>query len=216
MGVVAAINEMLLHSHIPRQISLLPALPISLGVAGHAYGLRARGDVGVSMHWRDGKVLAAAIVFNSPHPWLNGLKDMTWSEAMQREREKRVRKAFGAEEGTSGEGEGRGKGQGIGGEGGGRRVEESSSSSPSLCREGAAMRGFYTAAEQPFPDPSTPRMKILSANLLVAATDRHSTACFSVAASPDAFATATDRGEEKGKRLPHALTVQILVSCFHI
>jgi hypothetical protein len=123
------------NSHRPGRLSLLPALPSALGEAGHVYGLRARGDVGVSMHWRGGKVLAAAVVFRSAHPWLSGLRDLTWSKAMQAERDKRIREGHAREESVEPPREG------------GREQEQSEDK----LGEGAAMRGFHTAAEQPFP-----------------------------------------------------------------
>jgi len=70
LGLVAATNEMLLQSHLPGTLALLPALPTKWAGHGSALGLGARGDAVVSMRWLKGKVTAAKIVFNSPHPWL--------------------------------------------------------------------------------------------------------------------------------------------------
>ncbi len=58
-GASAAVAEMLLHSH-NNEIKLLPALPAQWP-DGHIRGLRARGDYTVDIHWKDGKLLKAAV-----------------------------------------------------------------------------------------------------------------------------------------------------------
>ncbi len=58
-GATAAVAEMLLHSHND-EIKLLPALPMQWP-AGHANGLRARGDYTVDVSWKDGKLTAATL-----------------------------------------------------------------------------------------------------------------------------------------------------------
>lgn len=72
---MAAINEMMLQSHISGFLFLLPAWPQALGEVGFIRGLRARGDLHVSMSWEGGAVKAAIVRFNSPHPWLSGLEE---------------------------------------------------------------------------------------------------------------------------------------------
>jgi len=68
LGYVAAVGEMLLHSHIPGVLSLLPALPKTLP-RGHVYGLQVRGAVEVSMGWSNGVLVAVELVFHSKHFW---------------------------------------------------------------------------------------------------------------------------------------------------
>ncbi|MBL1068620.1 glycoside hydrolase N-terminal domain-containing protein [Streptomyces sp. 7-21] len=58
-GATAGIAEMLVQSHADA-IHLLPALP-GAWPHGSVTGLRARGDVTVSLRWRDGQVVRAAL-----------------------------------------------------------------------------------------------------------------------------------------------------------
>ena len=52
MGYVAAVAEALVQSHVPGHVVLLPALPGPMAAVGGAVrGLRARGDVDVSVAW---------------------------------------------------------------------------------------------------------------------------------------------------------------------
>jgi alpha-L-fucosidase 2 len=58
-GYTTGVAEMLLQSH-EGKISLLPALP-SNWAAGKISGLKARGDIEVSLEWKDGKILNATL-----------------------------------------------------------------------------------------------------------------------------------------------------------
>jgi len=74
---------MLLQSHTPGVISLLPALPPALPSAlpsGHVYGLNARGNVIVSMAWRNNKLQASELLFQSDHFWLRSQQQGSPSE----------------------------------------------------------------------------------------------------------------------------------------
>lgn len=61
---------MLLQSHTPGVLSLLPALPAALP-SGHVYGLNARGNVIVSMIWRERQLQVSELHFQSDHFWLH-------------------------------------------------------------------------------------------------------------------------------------------------
>lgn len=63
---------MLVHSHVPGLISLLPALPREYGVKGSVVEMRLRGDVTLSMQWREGKVISVDLLFHTAHPWCEG------------------------------------------------------------------------------------------------------------------------------------------------
>ena len=92
LGLVAAMVEMLVQSHVPGVIHLLPALPSEWipsctrqdGERAPVYavrGLQARGDVEVGVEWtrdcacKEGEVgncarlKEARLLFNSPHAW---------------------------------------------------------------------------------------------------------------------------------------------------
>ena len=83
-GLIAAFSELMLMSHIPGTMFILPgfsSLPLSAD-GGVVRGLRGRGDVAISAVWT-GKASALSIVgvemrFASRHPWLYG---STWKES---------------------------------------------------------------------------------------------------------------------------------------
>jgi len=57
LGGCAGIAEMLVQSHVPNEISLLPALPASAWPSGEARGLRARGGWTIeSLRWTNGRL----------------------------------------------------------------------------------------------------------------------------------------------------------------
>jgi alpha-L-fucosidase 2 len=64
-GATAGIAEMLLQSH--DMVHLLPALP-SAFPTGKVTGLRARGGIGVSIAWRNGKLERATLVAKDSGP----------------------------------------------------------------------------------------------------------------------------------------------------
>jgi len=76
MGFAAALVEILVQSHLPGHLLLLPALSASLS-EGRAVGLHCRGDVRVDLTWAAGVVSSAALSFRSPHPWNKGLPEST-------------------------------------------------------------------------------------------------------------------------------------------
>jgi len=70
LGLLAATHEMLMQSHLPGTLALLPALPSDWAASGLVKGLGARGDVTISMLWAKGELSIANLIFGSPHPWL--------------------------------------------------------------------------------------------------------------------------------------------------
>ena len=70
LGYLAAMAEMLLQSHEVGVVRLLPAVPAAwMSAGGEVLGLRARGDVEVSIRWSEGTITAARIVLRSEHPY---------------------------------------------------------------------------------------------------------------------------------------------------
>jgi alpha-L-fucosidase 2 len=65
LGGAAAIVEMILQSHEPNVVSLLPALPRAWE-RGSAIGLRARGGVTVSVNWAGGLAVSASLCSDYP------------------------------------------------------------------------------------------------------------------------------------------------------
>lgn len=72
MGFVATMVEMLVHSHIPGWIHLLPSVPDEWS-AGTVKGLRVRGNAQVSIHWEAHNIVVAFLSFGSNHPWWRGV-----------------------------------------------------------------------------------------------------------------------------------------------
>jgi hypothetical protein len=66
---------MLLHSHTPAHLSLLPALPPELSDFGRVQRLRCRGGAAVALHWAGGVLRQASLEFPHPHPWLAGVQE---------------------------------------------------------------------------------------------------------------------------------------------
>lgn len=76
-GLLAAVHEMLLQSHIPQMISFLPAVTSSLRDSGIVRRLKARGNVSVSFQWENGEVRAATIAIHSWHPAFRPFKEQS-------------------------------------------------------------------------------------------------------------------------------------------
>ncbi|KAJ1432501.1 hypothetical protein B484DRAFT_28235 [Ochromonadaceae sp. CCMP2298] len=151
MGLVALVVELLLQSHAPGTLQLLPALGPELAGGssrsgrGHAYGLRARGHLLVSLAWeRDTAagagagtgmgagagagaaaaagvfLVAAEVAVQSAHPWLHPhLREDPLQPGFYRAD---AGAGAGADTGT-GEGVGLGAGAGDGGGSGGRGAQ---------------------------------------------------------------------------------------------
>ncbi|MBQ4614266.1 MAG: glycoside hydrolase N-terminal domain-containing protein [Akkermansia sp.] len=65
-GMTGGISEMLLQSHAG-QIELLPALP-NAWKDGYVHGIRARGNITVSMAWKDGEITSYTLTTTTPNP----------------------------------------------------------------------------------------------------------------------------------------------------
>lgn len=65
-GMTGGISEMLLQSHAG-QIELLPALPAAWK-NGYISGIRARGNITVSMAWQDGQITSYTLTTTTPNP----------------------------------------------------------------------------------------------------------------------------------------------------
>jgi hypothetical protein len=89
------LSEMLVQSHLPGHLLLLPALPAALKSSGRVIGMRTRGGGSVSFLWSDGRITAAKVHFQKPrredmtfdnaasrnadvpvHPWLEGIVEI--------------------------------------------------------------------------------------------------------------------------------------------
>ena len=67
LGGTAAIAEMLLQSHAGK-LRLLPALPPTWK-SGRVSNLRARGNLGVSLDWKESRAVTATLRADSPGTW---------------------------------------------------------------------------------------------------------------------------------------------------
>lgn len=78
LGVVAAMMELLIQSHKPNTLHLLPALPTVMkkNAVGKLWGVRVRGGVHVSFAWELGNVTGLELNLEKPHPWLYGLTEV--------------------------------------------------------------------------------------------------------------------------------------------
>ncbi len=65
-GMAGGMSEMLLQSHAG-QIELLPALP-QAWADGYIHGIRARGNITVSMAWKNGEVTSYTLTTTTPNP----------------------------------------------------------------------------------------------------------------------------------------------------
>ena len=63
-GYTAGVTEMLLQSHEPQKLRLLPALP-AVWEKGHVKGIKARGGITVDIYWNDNAFEKA--ILKSPH-----------------------------------------------------------------------------------------------------------------------------------------------------
>jgi hypothetical protein len=70
MGLLAAIGEMLIQSHYPGSLILLPSLPKAF-ISGELKGMIARGNVKVDLKWVSGDVMWALLDFKEYHFWNN-------------------------------------------------------------------------------------------------------------------------------------------------
>lgn len=64
-------HEMLVQSHLPRRLIVLPALPTHWKHGGQVIGVGVRGNARVSFTWRNGNIQALVVSFASSefHPW---------------------------------------------------------------------------------------------------------------------------------------------------
>jgi len=69
MGYLAAINEILVQSHIPGKLYLLPCLTSTIKKYGKLIGFTARGNILLDMEWSDGEIKSAKLTIPSYHIW---------------------------------------------------------------------------------------------------------------------------------------------------
>ncbi len=75
MGIVAALVEMMVQSHMPGVIQLLPAIPdVWFDGEGLVKQIRLRGNSHISIYWKKGRIVFARLEFQSGHPWWRGVK----------------------------------------------------------------------------------------------------------------------------------------------
>lgn len=68
VGLMAAVHEMLVQSHRPRVIHLLPALPPDqLATEGHVTGLSIRGGATLDLSWESGRVAQTTLHFSEAY-----------------------------------------------------------------------------------------------------------------------------------------------------
>lgn len=77
LGFLGAVTEMLVHSHRPGQLELLPALPGALA-SGSVTGLVARPGILVDLEWEDRNLTRARLIARSPEA--AGPVRLTWGE----------------------------------------------------------------------------------------------------------------------------------------
>lgn len=70
-GFLAAINEMLVQSHNPGVLELLPAISADMS-EGELLGFVTRGDINMDLKWANGIVQQVNLEISGPHFWNTG------------------------------------------------------------------------------------------------------------------------------------------------